>query len=75
MFARGLAFLDHGWLHRNHPLPGETTRRHIASAGVGLRLTMRPSWNLRVDVSRVAEGTDSRPRGSEKVGFGVGYAY
>jgi len=75
VFARALVFLDHGWLHRNHPLPGEATRRHIASAGIGVRLTMPPSWNLRVDVSRVAQGTDSRPRGSEKIGFSVGYAY
>ena len=47
------------------------------ASGVGAELQMSPppSWNLRLDVSRVAQGTDSRPRGSEKVGFGVGYAY
>ena len=75
VFARALLFLDHGWLHRNHALPGEPTRNHIASFGGGLRLSLPPSWNLRVDVSRIAQGTEARPRGSERIGFSVGYAY
>ena len=57
------------------PLPGEVTRSHIASAGAGLRLSLPPSWNLRVDVSRVAQGTEARPRGSDRIGFSIGYAY
>ena len=75
VFARALLFLDHGWLRRNQPLPGEATRNHIASVGAGLRLSLPPSWNVRVDVSRVAQGTDTRPRGSERIGFSIGYAY
>ena len=75
VFARALLFLDHGWLRRNQPLPGEVTHSHIASAGAGLRLSLPPSWNLRVDLSRVAQGTEARPRGSDRIGFSVGYAY
>ena len=74
-FARALLFLDHGWLRRNQPLPGEVTHSHIASVGAGLRLSFPPSWNLRVDVSRVAQGTDARPRGSDRIGFSLGYAW
>jgi hemolysin activation/secretion protein len=74
-FARALLFLDHGWLRRNHALPGEVAKSHIASVGAGLRLSLPPSWNLRVDVSRVAQGTDARPRGSDRIGFSLGYAY
>jgi hemolysin activation/secretion protein len=74
-FGRALLFLDHGWLRRNHPLPGEVARSHIASYGAGLRIVLPPSWNLRVDLSRVALGTDARPRGSGRIGFSLGYAY
>jgi hypothetical protein len=58
VFARALVFLDHGWLHRNHPLPGRRPPPH-RQCRLGVRLTMPPSWNLRVDVSRVAQGTDA----------------
>ena len=54
---------------------GEVTHSHIASAGAGLRLSLPPSWNLRVDLSRVAQGTEARPRGSDRIGFSIGYAY
>ena len=74
-FAHALLFLDHGWLRRNQPLPGEATHRHIASVGGGLRFVLPPSWNLRVDLSRVVRGTDARPRGSDRIGFSLGYAY
>ncbi|MEO5882820.1 MAG: ShlB/FhaC/HecB family hemolysin secretion/activation protein [Caldimonas sp.] len=75
VFARALLFLDHGWLRRNQPLPGEVTHSHIASVGAGLRLSLAPSWNLRLDLSRVAQGTDAHPRGSDHIGFSLGYAY
>lgn len=70
-----LAFMDQGWLRRNHPLPGEVVQAHIASVGVGLRFAAAPSWHARVDASHVIKGTASRPRGDERLQFSVGYAY
>lgn len=75
VYARALVFLDHGWLRRNHALPGEVDRSHIASVGAGLRLSLPPSWSVRVDAARVAQGTDTRPRGDDRILFSIGYAY
>ncbi len=75
VFARALVFLDHGWLRRNHALPGEADRSHISSVGAGLRLSLPPSWSVRLDLARVTQGTDTRPRGDDRILFGIGYAY
>ena len=75
VIARALVFLDHGWLRRNQALPGEAVRNHISSVGVGLRLSLPPSWNLRVDAAHVTLGTASRPRGDDRLLFSIGYAH
>jgi len=67
--ARALLFADQGWLWRNHPLPGEVVATHISSVGAGLRLSVAPSWRVRVDAARVIQGGGVRARG------GIGYAY
>jgi hypothetical protein len=43
------------------------------ASGVGaeLQMSLPPSWNLRVDVSRVAQGTEVRPRGDDRIGLGI----
>jgi hemolysin activation/secretion protein len=73
--ARALVFADQGWLRRNHPLPGEVVHSHISSVGVGLRLAMASSWNVRVDAAHVTEGAGVRPRGDERLHFSIVYAY
>ncbi len=73
--ARLLAFIDHGSVRRNRALPGETTRAEIASAGVGLRLSVAPSWNLRFDVAHVLKGSGLHPSHDDRVHFSLGYAW
>jgi hypothetical protein len=45
------------------------------ASGVGAELQMSPppSWNLRLDVSRVAQGTEVRPRGDDRIGLSIPY--
>ncbi len=73
--ARALVFADQGWLRRNQPLPGEVVRSHISSVGVGLRLAIAPSWNVRLNAAHVTEGAGVRPRGDERLHVSVVYAY
>jgi hemolysin activation/secretion protein len=73
--ARALLFFDQGWLWRNHPLPGEVVATHISSVGAGLRVTVAPSWRVRVDAARVIQGGGVRARGDKRLDFSVGYAY
>lgn len=73
--ATFLVFADQGWLRRNHPLPGEVVQTRIASVGAGLRLSVAPSWHVRVDAARVTQGTATRPRGAERLHFSLGFAY
>ena len=73
--ARALVFADHGWTRRNHPLPGERVSAHISSVGAGIRLSLPPSWQLRVDAAHVTQGAGSRPRGDERLHGSIGYAY
>jgi hemolysin activation/secretion protein len=73
--ARALLFFDQGWLWRNHPLPGEAVAAHLSSVGAGLRLTVAPSWRVRVDAARVIEGGGVQERGAKRLDFSVGYVY
>ena len=73
--ARALVFADQGWTRRNHPLPGERVSAHVSSVGVGIRVSLAPSWQLRVDAAHVTQGAGSRPRGDERLHSSIGYAY
>jgi hemolysin activation/secretion protein len=73
--ARALLFADQGWLWRNHPLPGESVATHISSVGAGLRVSVAPSWRVRVDAARVIQGGGVRARGDKRLDFSIGYAY
>jgi hemolysin activation/secretion protein len=72
---RALAFFDQGWVYRNHPLPGELANAHAATAGVGVRVSMAPAWNLRADAAHVTHGAGATPRGTERVHFSLGFVY
>ena len=73
--ARALVFGDYGRVTRNNALPGEVSEVIIASVGAGLRPSLAPHFNLRVDAAHVARGTAAHPRGDESVHFTIGVAY
>jgi hemolysin activation/secretion protein len=50
---RLLAFYDLGRTSKVDPLPGETVRNGIASAGVGVRLAQQKSFNVRLDLANI----------------------
>ena len=53
--CRGLGFLDGGSVRRNKALPGEELRSAIASAGLGVRLTLDRRASLSIDWARVLD--------------------
>jgi len=67
VFARALVFLDHGWLHRNHALPGETVRDSLASAGIGLRMTYSKRASFRLDLAQILQETPNRDNDSQRL--------
>ena len=75
LVARAHLFSDRGWVRRNHALPGETETTMISSLGVGLRATVAPAWQVRLDAAHVMHGAAVRRRGDERIHFSIGYAY
>ncbi len=73
--AHALLFGDYGRVRRNHALPGETTKISIASVGAGLRVSLPPHWQLRLDLAHVARGNGERRRGDRHLHFSLGVAY
>jgi hemolysin activation/secretion protein len=73
--ARLLLFFDQGWLWRNHPLPGERLSARISSFGAGVRVSVAPSWRVRVDAANVVQGAGVQAPGDKRVDFSVGYVY
>jgi hemolysin activation/secretion protein len=73
--ARGLVFLDQGWIHRNLGLPGEAVTANVASVGVGARMLLPPSWQGRADFAYVLQGGGVHARGDQRLHVSVGYAY
>ena len=73
--ARALIFIDQGRVRRNHPLPSEVVNANISSVGAGWRVSMVPSWHLRVDVAHVIQGAGIRARGDERLHFSAGFSY
>jgi hemolysin activation/secretion protein len=49
MRLRLLAFRDHGYVQRNQPLPGDTSRVTANGTGVGLRLAVGNALTFRLD--------------------------
>jgi len=60
----GAAFYDVGYVSRNNPLPGELVHEGIASAGLGMRMTIGQSFQVKADIAKVLDGTDMREAGS-----------
>ncbi|HEX2540689.1 MAG TPA: ShlB/FhaC/HecB family hemolysin secretion/activation protein [Caldimonas sp.] len=73
--AHALLFHDRGRVRRNLALPGETTKGSIASVGAGLRVSIPPHWQMRLDLAHVTRGFGERPRGHEHLHFSLGVAY
>lgn len=75
LLARLHVFSDRGWVRRNHALPGEVESTMISSLGAGLRATIAPAWQVRLDAAHVMNGGTVRRRGDERIHFSIGYAY
>jgi hemolysin activation/secretion protein len=73
--VRALMFYDVGRVTRNQPLAGEVTKAIIASAGVGVRISVAPSASARLDLAHVIRGASVRPHGDESAHFSIGIAY
>ena len=73
--AQALVFHDQGRVSRNHALPGEGGSTSIGSVGAGLRLSIAPSMNARLDLAHVTRGVGSRVRGDERAHFSVGVVH
>ena len=50
-----LAFYDHGYITRNHALPGEITSMSISSIGVGVRMQFQKNVDLQMDYGHVLQ--------------------
>jgi hemolysin activation/secretion protein len=72
---QALLFYDVGRVTRNQPLPGEVSKAIIASAGVGVRISIAPSASARLDLAHVLRGAGVRPHGDESAHFSIGIAY
>jgi len=66
---RLLAFYDFGRTSRVNPLPGEQVRNGIASAGLGLRLSKRKAFALRLDLAQIVDEGGTRQRNHQRVAF------
>lgn len=73
--AHALVFSDHGRVTRNNALPGEAAKASIASIGAGLRMSLAPHYNLRIDAAHITHGSAANPRSADSVHFSVGIAY
>jgi hemolysin activation/secretion protein len=62
----GLAFVDWGYLSRNHPAPGEHTSEQLAGAGVGVRLGLGKQASLKLDVAQALKDAGTTKKGDTK---------
>lgn len=70
--CRALAFLDSGVVYRVDPLPGESTRQHVGSAGLGLRYTWDKHIAFQTDYGQVLQGGGSQQRGDWRLHVRLG---
>ena len=59
---RLLAFYDIGRTSRVNPQPGEVVHNGIASAGLGVRMALQKSFNLRFDLANIRDPGGTRER-------------
>lgn len=72
---RLLGFYDWGQVQRNNPLPGETLRDSLASAGLGMRFTYSKSVSVRLDVAQILQETPNREKNSQRVSGAMAIVY
>jgi len=73
--CRGLAFYDAARVRRNDALPGEIERASIASAGVGVRMSVSSYVTLQMDYGRVLNGSTTTAKGDSRVHVRLGMTY
>jgi hemolysin activation/secretion protein len=73
--SRALAFLDWGYVHRNHPGPAEIRQQHVAAVGAGLRFSRGASLAFRVDWGLVADEGGLQRRGDSRVHASISYVF
>jgi len=73
--ARMLAFVDWGGVNRNEAGPGETVTEHIASAGLGFRLSRGTNLAFRADWAVVWHAGGGEGRGDSRVHFSFSYIF
>ncbi|MES2153162.1 MAG: ShlB/FhaC/HecB family hemolysin secretion/activation protein [Pseudomonadota bacterium] len=73
--CRAVGFLDAAYGSRNHALPGELDSASIASAGLGLRLSMGSALNLQADYGHVLKRGALGGNDQNKLHVRLGLAY
>ena len=72
---RAVGFYDAGTVSRNHPLPGEVTRRTASDVGLGVRLNYGKLLSLRLDVAHVLRDGGTRQSGDNRVSAGMALVF
>ncbi len=70
-----LLFADSAWLKRQDPLPSETARQHLASAGVGARLVAAKNIIVALDWASPLEDAGSIKRSDARFHFNTRYEF
>lgn len=70
-----LLFADSAWLKRQDPLPSETARQHLASAGAGARLVADKSFIVSLDWASPLEDAGRIKRGDARFHFNTRYEF
>jgi hemolysin activation/secretion protein len=73
--CRVVGFVDAAHGRRHHALPGELRRASLASAGLGLRVTMGQSFNLQADFGHVLNDGAIPGAGKHKLHVRLGLSY
>jgi len=73
--CRVLAFYDFGALRRNQPLPEESAKEHLASAGIGARYVLGKRLTFQADYARVVDGGANVDRGAWKLHARIGIMF
>lgn len=73
--CRALVFYDAAQVRRIDPLPGEMDKASIASAGLGLRVSVDKYLMMQVDYGHVLDGGMTKNKGDSRVHFRLGMTY
>ncbi len=73
--TRLVGFYDFGAVSRNNALPGEQAGKHLASAGIGLRLSFGKNVSLRVDLAQILKDHGTRQSSDQRLNAGLAIIY